>query len=130
MQGLRIQGNDCPYNPRAFPSLHTKVQMPRSTGQGLLLQSFCVPAIAHGRAGAAKHMECARAAIHGGQICESAIPGGRMPKPRAAPGAAADLRQSAALRSTLRPSASTLNLWLLNDMSGVGTALRSKPGPE
>ncbi len=46
--------------------------------QGLFLQSFCIPAIAHGCAGAAKHRDvrerpsmavrCARAAIHGGQM--------------------------------------------------------------
>ena len=43
---------------------------PTSPGQGLFLQSSCIPAIAHGCAGAAKHMECARAAIHGGQTPE------------------------------------------------------------
>jgi hypothetical protein len=63
MQGLRIQGKDCPYNPRAFPPLHTEVQVPRSTGQGLLLQSSCIPA------------------IHGGQMCKSSHPGGQMPEP-------------------------------------------------
>ncbi len=49
-------GKDCSCNPSAFPPLHMDVQVPRSTWQGLLLQSSCIPA------------------IHGGQMCESGHP--------------------------------------------------------
>ena len=66
---------------------HHQRRVQPSPGQGLFLTILCIPAIAHGRdcscnpfafppsmavrcAGAAKHMECARAAIHGGQMRE------------------------------------------------------------
>ena len=38
--------------------------------QGLFQTIPCIPAIAHGCAGAAKNMDCAGAAIHGGQMQE------------------------------------------------------------
>ncbi len=63
----RLHGRDCSRQSPAFPPLHMDVQVPRSTGQGLLLQSFCIPA------------------IHGGQMqevgqCREQLP--RKPKPR------------------------------------------------
>ncbi len=61
-----VDDTDVEVQMRILPFGHTSAEPTR--WQGLFLQSYCIPAIAHGRAGAAKHMECARAAIHGGQM--------------------------------------------------------------
>jgi len=82
---------------RQLRLLQARVERRRSSpGQGLFLQSPCIPAIAHGGAGAVKHMECARAAIHGGQMqevgqCLEQLPRTPEPMRRAAmPGRDAD----------------------------------------